>query len=81
MSEQTASKALTGAKAVLTMRDEFLQLVTAYNAIGQYKQAAEAQAMAVALNAFEDEHAITDIAWPPRVESDEYGPSLVEVES
>jgi len=80
MSNNNATSELTGMEAVRKMRDEFLQLVTAYNAVGEYTDAADAQAMAVLLNKFEDEHTIANIAWPPRVKDGEYGPELVEVE-
>lgn len=71
----------TGRDAVLKMRDEFLQLVTAYNAVGEYSDAADAQAMAVALHKFENDHRITHIAWPPKTEQTEFGVELVEVET
>lgn len=58
----------TGTDAVIQIRDEFLQLVSAYNTVGEYKNAQDAQAMAIALNLFENAHIITEIAWPPRTE-------------
>lgn len=61
----------TGGKTVLRMRDEFLQLVGAYNTIGSYKDAQDAQAMAIALNNFEERHDITEILWPPQIAGEE----------
>lgn len=52
---------------VLNMRDFFLTLVTGYNTVGAYETAADAQKMAVALNAFEDHHNITGLSWPLEV--------------
>jgi hypothetical protein len=71
----------SGAKAVWRMRDEFLQLVAAYNAVGHYKSAADAQGIAIALDEFENKHVITEIEWPPRVIENEHGRELAEVES
>lgn len=47
------------------MRDDFLLLVQALNAGGEYRHAMEAQAMVIALNKFEDDHYTTEAAWPP----------------
>lgn len=80
MSTLPEDEKATGGKAVLRMRDEFLQLVTAYNATGNYSGAIEAQAVAILLNKFEDEHNITMIAWPARVQGDGYDVELVEVD-
>lgn len=71
---------LDGRGAVLKLRDELLQLVTAYNTVGSYKHAAKAQAIAVALNTFEDEVIIINMAWPPRIEHDEHGPFIPDME-
>jgi hypothetical protein len=69
-----------GSAAVQRMRDEFLQLVTAYNAIGEYRQAAHAQEMAVLLNKFENSHIITHYEWPPRIIQGQFGPEIAEYE-
>jgi hypothetical protein len=47
------------------MRDDFLMLVNALNAGGDYRHASEAQSMVIALTKFEDDHNVTDVAWPP----------------
>lgn len=80
MSTLTEDEQLTGMKAVLRMRDEFLQLVTAYNATGNYNGALDAQAVAIMLNKFEDDHMITSIVWPARVQGEGYDVELVEVD-
>jgi hypothetical protein len=72
-------KKQSGRDAVLKMRDEFLLLVAAYNAVGEYKDAQGAQVMAIVLNDFEDNHVITNMEWPPRVTSDQYGPAIAEL--
>lgn len=81
MNAATKPAVQSGGAAVMRMRDEFLQLVTAWNAMGNYSSAADAQAMAIALNKFEDDHNITSIEWPPRVAEDEHGKWLAEIES
>lgn len=58
---------LAGTVAVCRMRDEFLQLVTAYNIVHQFEEAIEAQAIAIALHKFEDGHDITLMRWPAKV--------------
>lgn len=58
----------TGRDAVLAMRDDFKTLVNAYNAINEYADALDAQAMVIALNKFEDDHHITNMLWPARIE-------------
>lgn len=62
----------TGGEAVLRMRDEFVKLAQCYLEMHQYADAQRAAAMAESLTKFEDEHIITNIEWPPRVETDEY---------
>lgn len=57
----------TGRDAVLKLHSEMLKLVTAYNAVGMFEDAAGAQKMAMALNQFEEDHVITNMAWPPRL--------------
>lgn len=69
-----------GRDAVLKLRDELLQLVTAYNAVGSYKHAQKAQAIAVALHEFENDVIITHMAWPPRIEQDEHGPFIPDLD-
>jgi hypothetical protein len=76
---RTTDEQLTGMEAVLRMRDEFPQLVSAYNATGNYIGAMDAQAVAIMLNKFEDEHTITSIVWPARVKGEGYDVELVEV--
>lgn len=72
---------LSGRDAVLKMRDEFLQLVTVYNAVGLYKNAQHAQAMAIALHEFEDSNNITPIVWPAVFVNDpDNGPGVQTVE-
>lgn len=68
----------SGSEAVIQMRDEFLQLVAAYNAIGEYRKAMDAQSMAIELNKFEDDHHITEIVWPPKVIKEEDGEGYLE---
>jgi hypothetical protein len=79
-SEQQTSEPKDGRGAVLKLRNELLQLVAAYNAVGSYKHAAKAQAMAVALHDFEDAVIITHMAWPPRVEHDEHGAFIPDLD-
>lgn len=57
--------------AVLGMRDTFLQLVAAYNHVGHYTHARDAQSMAIVLHTFEAEHNLTTIAWPLQLIDDE----------
>lgn len=76
----TEKACLDGRTAVLKLRDELLQLVTAFNAVGSYKHAAKAQAIAVALHDFEDEVIITHMVWPPHVEHDEHGPFIPDLD-
>lgn len=67
--------------AVLGMRDTFLQLVAAYNHVGCYTEARDAQAMAIVLHEFEEKHNITIIAYPLHtVVTDENTPALMGVE-
>lgn len=61
---------------VLSMRDCFLTLVAAYNAVGAYQDAQDAQAMAIALHQYEDKHRLTDLTWPLEVITDDYGRGL-----
>lgn len=68
-----------GGWAVLQMRDQFLALVHAYNAVGEYGDAADAQVMAVALNKFEEDHVITDMEWPPRLIKGKFGHEIASV--
>lgn len=79
MNAETKPAVESGCDAVTRMRDEFLQLVTAWNATGHYRSAADAQAMAVALDKFENDHIITSMEWPARVVEDEHGKSLAEI--
>lgn len=60
----------TASMAVRQMRDEFLSLVTAYNAVGLYENAHAAQAMAIMLHKFEDAHNLMDMAWPADIIND-----------
>lgn len=71
---------LDGRGAVLKLRDELLQLVSAYNAIGSYEHAQKAQTIAVALNKFEDDVIITHMEWPPRIEQGEFGPFIPDLD-
>lgn len=65
---------ISGRDAVLKMRDDCLALVAAYNKMGLYAKAQDAQAMAIALHKFEEKHSITEMAWPVEVkEHPEYG--------
>ncbi len=73
MSTRPAEEHPTGGVAVLRMRDDFVKLAQCYLQMHQYADAGRATALAEALNKFEDEHIITNIEWPPRVDSDEYG--------
>ena len=68
----------TAAQRVLAMRDDFLILVDAYNKIWRYDHALDAQAMVIALDKFEDEHNITDVAWPPQPDP-EYTDCFLEI--
>lgn len=74
------TKELTARDAVLKLRDEMLQLVNVWNAVGEYQDAADAQALAVILHKFEDGHMLTDMVWPPRVLVLADGPEIAEVE-
>jgi hypothetical protein len=58
---------------VLDFRDCFLTLVDAYNRVGAYGSAADAQAMALALHKFEGDHRLDDLAWPLELVKDEHG--------
>lgn len=60
-------KKRTGRDAVLQLRQEMLKLVSAYNAVGMFQAAASTQVMVISLNKFEEEHVITNMAWPPRL--------------
>lgn len=62
----------TAEERVIQMRDDFLLLVAAYNSIGEYADALDAQTIAMALNKFEDDHNITEIAWPPERAGEEH---------
>lgn len=54
------------------MRDDMLLVVSAYNSVGEYHCALEAQGLLIALHKFEDDHAIhTEVAWPPRKDPDD----------
>lgn len=61
------AKKRSGYDAVMKMHQDFLTLVSAYNAVGMFEEAANAQRMAIALNEFEERHIITNMAWPPRL--------------
>jgi len=52
------------ADAVIKMRDEFVMLVTAYNHVGLYTHARDAQRMAILLHRFVERHNLAPIAWP-----------------
>jgi hypothetical protein len=81
MNKETPTKEqIDGRTAVLKLRDELLQLVAAYNAVGAYKHAQKAQAMAVALNEFEDTVIITHMLWPPHIEHDEHGAFIPDLD-
>lgn len=58
---------MSGAAAIQKMRSEFLQLVTAYNAIGLYGKASNAQEVAIRLNQFLIRNKLEELAWPPEV--------------
>lgn len=60
----------TASLRVIEMRDDFLLLVQAFNSVHDFRAAIEAQSMVIALNKFEDDHDITQIAWPPRLDED-----------
>jgi len=51
----------------MQMHRDFLKLVAAYNAVGMFNAATNAQNMAVALHQFESDHIITNMQWPPRL--------------
>ena len=65
--EMREQKKRSGMDAVLQMRDEFLQFVAAYNKVGDYRSAMDAQVMSIALHKFEEDHGITTVLWPPNV--------------
>ncbi len=69
----TVVEPLTGGTAVLQMRDMFAQLAACYLEMREYAEARDAASMAEALEKFEEQHNITNIEWPPRVEKDEWG--------
>lgn len=71
---------LSARDVVLKLRDEMLQLVNVWNAVGEYQDAADAQALAVILHQFEEGHMLTDMAWPPRLLVLANGPEIAEVE-
>jgi len=54
-----------GSQAVRGMRDDFVKLVTAYNHVGLYEHARNAQKMVVILHQFEERHNLMPLAWPP----------------
>ena len=62
---------VTAAARVCAMRDDMLFMVEAFNNVGEYERAFEAQAIVIALNKFENDHDITQIAWPPRRDPDD----------
>lgn len=55
---------INGADAVVKMRDEFVMLVTAYNHLGMYTHARDAQRLAILLHKFVERHNLTPLAWP-----------------
>lgn len=69
MSESSAA-VRTVSERVLAMRDDFVELVGAFNAAHDFETAADAQLLVVALNKFEDDHDLTQIAWPPSIDGD-----------
>lgn len=81
LTEMTAPPEPTSVRdAVLGMRDTFLQLVAAYNHVHCFKDARDAQVMAIALHEFEDTHNITTLAWPLHPITDDDGPGLMSIE-
>lgn len=77
VASQTPPAPPTGGEAVLIMRDQFAQLAKCYLEMHSYDQARDATAMAEALQKFEDQHIITNIDWPPKIEKDEYGRAML----
>lgn len=71
---------LGGTEVVCRMRDDFLKLVTAYNIVHQFDEAVEAQAIAIALHKFEDEHDISMMRWPAQVIEVDGRPEIADVD-
>lgn len=63
----------TASARILQMREDFLLLVAAFNQGREYREAADAQAMAIALTAFEDDHDLDNVEWPPVGDSEDGG--------
>jgi hypothetical protein len=57
-------KKLSGSEAVQLMRNEFVELVEAYNTLGLYGRAADAQILAVKLHEFQENNRLEDMVWP-----------------
>lgn len=55
----------TVGERILQMRDDFVLLVVACNAGGDFDTAGNAQSLVCVLNNFENEHNVTDAVWPP----------------
>lgn len=65
------SDQMTVSAHLCDLRDDLLLLVAAYNSIGHYDVAIEAQALVIAIDKFEDDHNFSTTAWPPRKDPDD----------
>lgn len=60
----------TVAGRLLGMRSDLLRLVTVLNTSGRYKDAADCQALVIAVDAFNEENDFDRCVWPPEADED-----------